>query len=109
MSEIKNEQVMSHNAILNYRKQLVLSGVLDVEKFDENCDHIYYMTYHENVVVLYTELGKLCVKGRDLNLMKLDINDLSGEIIIEGNIDALEYDKGKIRKQNEGFISKLLG
>ena len=97
MSEIKNEQVMSHNAILKDRKQLVLSGVLDVEKFDEN------------VVVLYTELGKLCVKGRDLNLMKLDINDLSGEIVIEGNIDALEYDKGKIRKSNEGFIAKLLG
>ena len=97
MSDIKHEQIMSHNAILNDRKHLVLSGVLDVEKFDENA------------VVLYTELGKLCVKGRDLNLMKLDINDLSGEIVIEGNIDALEYDKGKIRKKNESIISKLLG
>lgn len=97
MPEIKNEEIMSHNAILNDRKHLVLSGVLDVEKFDEN------------TVVLYTELGKLCVKGRDLNLMKLDINDLSGEVVIDGNIDSLEYDKGKIRKTNENFISKLLG
>ncbi len=97
MPEIKNEEIMSHNAILNDRKHLVLSGVLDVEKFDEN------------IVVLYTELGKLCVKGRDLNLMKLDINDLSGEVVIDGNIDSLEYDKGKIRKTNENFISKLLG
>ncbi len=97
MPEIKNEEIMSHNAVLNDRKHLVLSGVIDVEKFDEN------------IVVLYTELGKLCVKGRELNLMKLDINDISGEVVIDGNIDSLEYDKGKIRKTNESFISKLLG
>ncbi|MBQ2880843.1 MAG: YabP/YqfC family sporulation protein [Clostridia bacterium] len=97
MPEIKNEEIMSHNAVLNDRKHLVLSGVLDVEKFDEN------------IVVLYTELGKLCVKGRDLNLMKLDINDLSGEVVVDGEIDSLEYDKGKLHKKNESFISKLLG
>ena len=97
MPEIKNEEIMSHNAVLNDRKHLVLNGVLDVEKFDEN------------IVVIYTELGKLCVKGSSLNLLKLDINDLSGDVVIDGNIDSLEYDKGRVRKSGESFISKLLG
>ena len=35
-----NEEIISHNAVLNDRKHLILSGVLDVEKFDENIDRI---------------------------------------------------------------------
>ena len=97
MPEIKNEEIMSHNACLNDRKHLELSGVLDVEKFDEN------------TVVLYTELGKLCVKGSGLNITRLEINDLEGEVVVDGLIDSLEYDKGRIKKKNESFISKLLG
>lgn len=97
MPEIKHEEIMSHNARLNDRKHLELTGVLDVEKFDEN------------IVVLYTELGKLCVKGSELNITRLEINDLDGEVVIDGKIDSLEYDKGRIKKKNESFISKLLG
>ena len=97
MAEIKNEEIMSHNAVLNDRKHLVLSGVLDVEKFDED------------IVVLYTELGKLCVKGEGLNITRLEITDIEGEVVVDGMIYSLEYDKGRIKKKNESFISKLLG
>ncbi len=97
MAEIKHEELMSHNACLNDRKHLTLSGVLDVERFDDN------------IVILYTELGKLCVKGLGLNILRLEINDIEGEVVIEGRIDSLEYDKGRMKKKNESFISKLLG
>lgn len=97
MAEIKNEELMSHNANLQDRRHLVLTGVLDVEKFDEN------------IVIMYTELGKLCIKGSELNITKLDITELEGQVVIEGKIDSLEYDKGKIGKRNESFISKILG
>ena len=97
MAEIKNEELMSHNANLQDRRHLVLTGVLDVEKFDEN------------IVIMYTELGKLCIKGSELNITKLDITELEGQVVIEGKIDSLEYDTGKIGKRTESFISKILG
>lgn len=97
MAEVKNEEIMSHNANLTDRHLLVLTGVLDVEKFDGGA------------VVLYTELGKLCVKGSGLNITKLEITDTDGEVTVEGKIDSLEYDKGKIPGKNESFIEKLLG
>ena len=97
MPEIKNEEIMSHNAYLKDRKHLELTGVLDVEKFDESS------------VVLYTELGKLSIKGEALNITKLEITELEGEVMIEGNINSLEYDKSKNKNKNRSFISKLLG
>ena len=97
MAEIKKDEIMSHNASLQDRRHLVLTGVLDVERFDENS------------VVMYTELGKLCVKGSELNVTRLEITELEGEVTVEGNIDALEYEKGKTFKKKESFISKLLG
>ena len=61
------------------------------------------------LIVLYTELGKLSIKGEALNITKLEITELEGEVMIEGNINSLEYDKSRIKKKNESFISKLLG
>lgn len=97
MSETKKEELMSHSVSLQDRKHLVLTGVLDVERFDENS------------VVMYTELGKLCIKGSELNVTRLEITELEGEVTVDGNIDALEYEKGRTLKRKESFISKLLG
>ena len=97
MAEIKKDEIMSHNASLQDRRHLVLTGVLDVERFDENS------------VVMYTELGKLCVKGTELNVTRLEITDLEGEVTVDGNINALEYEKGKTVRRKESFIAKLLG
>ena len=66
-----------HNIILEGRKRLSVSGVTDVDKFDENS------------VILYTNMGELTIKGSELH-----VNDLSvtrGEMNIEGNIDSIVY------------------
>lgn len=97
MPEIRTEQQKIHNAVLQNRKHLCLTGVLDVEKFDESS------------VVLYTELGKLSVRGTELNIAKLEINDLEGELVIDGEIDIIEYSKGKRQAKKGNFFSKLLG
>ena len=82
-----------HNAILENRKKLMLSGVTDVESFDEK------------LVVLYTELGELTVKGSELHVNEMSVE--SGDLTIEGEIKALIYGE-KDRTKKLGFFGKLL-
>lgn len=73
------EERKSGNHLLSVenRRQLVASGVLDVDRFDEKA------------VVVLTNLGVLTVEGEDLHINRLNVE--SGEITIEGVIDRLQY------------------
>lgn len=62
---------------LNNRSQLNVSGVNDVDSFDDRC------------VVAYTDYGQLTVQGSELNITKLSKE--SGELILEGTISSLIY------------------
>ena len=66
-----------HQLILQDRKRLELSGVTDVESFDEatvNCR---------------TSLGRLTVCGSHLHVQRLDLDGTA--LSIEGSIDSLTY------------------
>ena len=80
------------NVILENRKKLSVSGVLDVESFDEDS------------VLLYTEAGMLNIKGEELHINKLSVE--SGDVTVEGHISALVYteEEGKSRGS---FLAKL--
>ncbi|WP_303160767.1 sporulation protein YabP [Ruminococcus champanellensis] len=67
----------NHNAILENRKNLLLTGVTDVESFDER------------TVSLYTQLGELTVQGRQLHVNGMNLE--TGEVTIEGDVWALCY------------------
>lgn len=82
----------SQNIVLENRKKLVISGVKDVDSFDEN------------IISMLTTLGNLTVKGH-----KLKINNFSaesGDVSIEGNINNIIYDDVK-KYKNKGFWSKI--
>ena len=83
----------AHELSLNERKKLSVSGVEDVEAFDEDC------------VTLSTVAGQLTVRGSGLKLNRLNLE--GGELLVEGRIDSLEYAEngGKGR----GFFGRLLG
>ena len=66
-----------HNLILEDRKKLAVSGVQDVDCFDES------------TVVLFTNMGKLLVRGNNLHVNAFDMT--SGEFSMEGDIAVLEY------------------
>ena len=66
-----------HNAILEDRSKLMLTGVTDVESFDEN------------KVYLYTQLGELVIRGKQLHVNEMSLE--SGELTVEGEISALSY------------------
>jgi len=74
---LKFETNPYHNFICKERKHLELSGVKNVERFDEN------------EFVLETTLGWMNIKGSELVLNKLDTEH--GDVIIKGNIDCIEY------------------
>ncbi len=72
-----NKKTQMHNIILEGRKKLSVSGVTDVDRFDEN------------TVLLYTSMGELTICGCDLHVN--DISVESGEMNIEGEIRSIVY------------------
>ena len=79
-----------HALTLAERKRLSLTGVEDVDCFNEQ------------IVVLRTPLGVLTVAGAGLNVSQLNLED--GRVEIEGEVDALEYSGGK---KKAGLFGRL--
>lgn len=77
MAENKDRIILPHNLILKDRSSLTVTGVTDVDSFDE-------MT-----IVAYTDMGELTIKGAELKINKLSTE--SGELLVEGNIASLSY------------------
>ncbi|AGF53951.1 sporulation protein YabP [Clostridium saccharoperbutylacetonicum] len=81
------------NLFLENRKKITLSGVIEVISFDEL------------KIDLTTSLGNLTIKGEDLKMNKLDVQN--GDVIIAGNIGSVVYNGKVSKKSNETIISKL--
>lgn len=93
MQESSNGRVIKrkHNLIMEDRKTLTLTGIADVDSFDEQ------------TVVLITDIGELVIKGSSLQIKGFSVE--SGELSLDGQIDSLAYQE--INKNNGGFFSKL--
>ena len=84
---------MSHHVILEEREQLVISGVEEVESFDES------------TIFLTTAQGCLEIQGEELHIEKLSL--AGGDLKVEGRVNALIY--GEERRERGGLLSRLLG
>lgn len=82
MTEDKKILQMPHQLILEDRRALTVSGVSDVDSFDEL------------TVVVYTDLGELTVKGENLHINRLNLE--SGELMLEGHIQSLGVHGGTL-------------
>lgn len=85
----KNE--LPHSISLQDRRKLTVSGVEDVESFDENA------------VVLQTVGGLLILRGSALHIDKLSIE--GGELLVTGRIDSLVYEDTAAARG--GFFARL--
>ncbi|MBR5524944.1 MAG: sporulation protein YabP [Clostridia bacterium] len=90
--EVKDNKatMRPHQLIAQDRKLLDLTGVSDVDSFDEN------------TVVAYTSLGELTIRGQGLHIRHLDVE--GGLLSVEGLVDTLSY-SDPVRG---GFFSRLL-
>ena len=68
-----------HNITMEERKRLSVSGVEDVESFDE----------HE--IVMQTSQGCLIVRGDGLSVGKLSVDN--GDVSVQGTITELRYEE----------------
>jgi sporulation protein YabP len=82
------------NLSLENREKLNISGVEQVESFNES------------QIVIYTVRGSLTIKGESLNISKLNLED--GNVKIEGMIESLAYSNKTSTGSKEGsFLKKM--
>ena len=82
-----------HRLTLDDRSRLTITGVTDVESFDEG------------QVVLHSTRGVMIVRGRDLHLQQLSLD--GGQILVDGTVESIVYeDDGR---EAGGFFARLFG
>lgn len=95
--EIKKEDKVENlksNLTMESRKKMSLTGVLEVIRFSDE------------EIMLNTVLGALNIKGEELKMQKLDIQQ--GEVMIIGSIDSCVYSTNKAKtKKNDTVLARL--
>ena len=91
MNDDKKALSVPHCVSLEQRQKMVLSGVVDVDSFDEEC------------IAVVTEIGKLTVRGENLHIGSLSTD--TGDMSIEGRVDAFMYSDEAPRPS--GFFTRV--
>ena len=93
MNDYNSMPQTAHRLELVGRERLMVSGVEDVERFDETG------------IIMSTSAGTLVITGEDLHIGKLSLD--GGELHVDGRVDSVSYeDDGPSRG---GFFSGLFG
>ncbi|GGB51178.1 sporulation protein YabP [Virgibacillus dakarensis] len=82
-----------HYVKINNRKNLEISGVKEVDSFDNE------------EFLLETVMGFLIIRGQNLQLKNLDVGE--GLVSIKGKIYELSYVDEQHQEKAKGFFSKL--
>ena len=93
MTEKGSEQEKKHAIAMQARKSIAISGVTEVESFDDRS------------VQLLTDCGELTLEGEGLHIDTLDI--AAGRVEVMGHVSGLYYsDTAPVKK---GLRGKLFG
>ncbi|ACL68807.1 sporulation protein YabP [Halothermothrix orenii] len=79
-----------HTLSLNNRKELELDGVREV------------ISYNEDKIIMQTSMGVLEIKGKELNIQKLNLDE--GTVKIKGHFSSLDYSD---REPGKNFMNRL--
>jgi len=83
---------LPHHVIIEGRARATISGVEDVESFDEGS------------VTMRTSRGTLIIMGSNLRVDRLSID--KGELNVEGQVDSMQYLDDT---EQRGFWARLFG
>jgi sporulation protein YabP len=89
----QNYTAGAHRLELEGREKLTVSGVEDVERFDETG------------IVMSTSAGVLTVTGEDLHIGQLSLE--GGELHVDGRIDSVSYEEAS--ELRGSFLHRLFG
>src|SRR5690625_2625294 len=92
-SEITSTTSKQHNIHINNRKEIDITGVKDVDSFDNE------------EFLIETVMGYLLVRGEQLQLKNLNVEETT--IQIKGKITELAYVDEQHAGRAKGLISKL--
>ncbi len=92
MTDDKKAIQLPHSVIMEDRKKLSVSGVTDIESFDEQ------------TIIAITDLGELTIRGWNLHITRLNLEQT--ELLVDGEISSLTYTD--VRPQAKGFFAKVL-
>ncbi|MDR3148593.1 MAG: YabP/YqfC family sporulation protein [Oscillospiraceae bacterium] len=94
MSNISNSpltrELINNNITLIGRRKLTVTGVDDVESFDDQ------------LIVLHTQGSVLLIRGHELRIEKLAVD--GGDLEVIGYVDAIEYEE---ERGKTGFLTRL--
>ena len=93
MAAEEHRKEMPHTIILEGREKLSISGVTDVQSFDEE------------QILLETVRGMLLVRGQGLHVERLQLE--VGELTVQGEVGCIEYDESA--RPRGGLFSRLFG
>ncbi len=93
MEEQKTIKTNNQNVFLENREKASITEVQDVESFDDE------------LIQVMTTKGKIVIKGMNLQVQRLDIEE--GKVVINGTINAITYME-KTDSKNKGFLGKIL-
>lgn len=82
-----------HKLTLDSRNRLTMTGVTEVESFDEE------------MVVLHTTKGTLVIRGQGLHLQLLSLD--GGQVHVDGTVESMTYEDAV--RQSDGFWARLFG
>ncbi|MFW6237718.1 MAG: sporulation protein YabP [Halanaerobiales bacterium] len=86
----EKEKIKNHLLSLSNRKYLEMEGVEEVVTFDE-----------KNIILQTTE-GSLNIKGKKLNIEKLNLDN--SRLKVKGKINSLQYSS---KKETRGILKRL--
>lgn len=84
-------RLRTHTMLLENRQKVTITGVDDVDNFNES------------EVNLMTEAGYITLRGSDLHINKLSLDE--GQLVVEGQIMGVEYSEHEA--QSGGFFGRL--
>ena len=82
-----------HCFSLENRRKAVITGVQDIHSFNEN------------EVLLFSEAGKILLKGEQLHVRNLNLD--KGEAEVEGRLDSLSYLTKNAHKKDESILKRM--
>lgn len=86
--------IRPHSCLMQNRSSVSLTGMREMISFDEE------------QVVMDTDMGLLTIKGKDLHISRLTVEQ--GEVDIEGNVDSVIYSSNEAyRKAGQSLIGRL--
>lgn len=91
--ELDVNELATHNISIISRQSINISGITKINSFDSE------------EFLLETTLGTLGIKGRELEIVKLDTYD--GTITIKGVVDGFTYLDNNTKKKEDKMLTRL--